>query len=695
MIYLDTPVTIIDDGTDRSIGIKFADPDAGDDQIISGVYFRSSHDTKTELSAKWLPEKGTLVVDIPNNLINYSGYAKLIIPKTTFLIDAITMKLDVYSPKDTDGASRVYYGEDKYAFVRDFDTTKNQIFIEVATDVVNTDFIRSLVDKIVSEKGVVDKAGTAVDTDTLKNDIMNRVTKLIDTKKIQEDIKAALVESINALKDEQSKSLQNQESKLQGIETKVASLNAETIKSDILQALDTKILTAKTDIINTVDTAQLKLDLTALITETSKSDIAAAKQYVQSYLNTYFEGSDFTTKIIQAISSTLSNITTDISTAQSTANDAKSGVDSLKTKVEKNTTDIAALEEFKSSVSGAIATYVTESLTSQKIVETLKKDSTYINSIFSDMTTLLDSKYIKKTDVSKIDTMDGTKVTVGETSFTIPVTDSFAKEESVQTLRTKISEVEGSIPTAIDEKLRNGGDHYIKNSELHTVLEGLNSSSSNTGNTPKSNTAATDNVYGDLYPYDGENIAKLQSLPVGGTYVDNRKKNGAHKWIKTDSYNEGATRDIAKKCWRVLSGDTGNVVIPMTQTPYGNSKLYFRRVNSTVELTFGGLQWGWFGIKRRGAVGYSSHPANRNRYCSIIAQGGLREGFLPTSSKIGGMTNDGGVPYGTIYIGGVTDSSQVRLQFFEDVPTDKDITDLRFENISYLTDDAWPDRISW
>ena len=38
MIYLDTPVTIIDDGTDRSIGIKFSEPDAGDEQIISGVY---------------------------------------------------------------------------------------------------------------------------------------------------------------------------------------------------------------------------------------------------------------------------------------------------------------------------------------------------------------------------------------------------------------------------------------------------------------------------------------------------------------------------------------------------------------------------------------------------------------------------------------------------------------------------------
>lgn len=105
MIYLDTPVTIIDDGTDRSIGIKFSEPEAGDEQIISGVIFRSSHDTRTELSSTWVPEKGTLIVNIPNNLINYSGYAKLIIPKTSFLTDAITIKLDVYSPKDTDGGN--------------------------------------------------------------------------------------------------------------------------------------------------------------------------------------------------------------------------------------------------------------------------------------------------------------------------------------------------------------------------------------------------------------------------------------------------------------------------------------------------------------------------------------------------------------------------------------------------------------
>lgn len=645
MIYLDTPVTIIDDGTDRSIGIKFSEPDAGDEQIISGIYFRSSHDTKTELNATWYPDKGTLVVDIPNNLINYSGYAKLIIPKTSFTHDALTMKLDVYSPKDTDGASRVHYGEDKYAFVRDFDTTSNQIFIEVATDIVNTDFLRSIVDKIVSEKGVVDKAGTAVDTDTLKNDILNRLTKLIDVKKIQEDIKAALVESINTLKDEQSKSLQNQESKLQGIETKVASLNAETIKSDILEALDTKILTAKTDIINSVDVAQLRLDLTTLVTETSKSDIATAKQYVQSYLNTYFEGSDFTTKITQAISEQLSTLSGDISSARAVADGAKEGLDNLKTKVEKNTTDIASLEQFKTGVSGAIASYITDNLTSQKIVETLKTNSEYINDIFTDMTSLLDAKYVKKADVTKVDTMDGTRVTVG--------------------------------------------DHYIKNSELHTALEGL---SSNSGNTAAQGNN-TDTVYGDDYPYDGTNVETLQSLPVGAVYVDRRKKNGAIKWIKIKPYDKGVPRNTARDCWKVLYGDTGDVLAQISQTAFSGAKLWYRRINSNVELIWGGLSWGWFGIKRRNAPGYMSHPSDRNKFCVIVPQGSLPLGFAPTSSKIGNITNDKGVPYGTFYIGGNTDSRQIRLQFLEDVPENRDITDIRFSNMMYTTDEPWPDRL--
>jgi hypothetical protein len=506
---------------------------------------------------------------------------------------------------------------------------------------------------------------------------------LIDVKKIQEEIKKSLTESIEQLKTEQSKSLQNQESRLEAINTKVSALDAQTIKTDILSSLDEKIIAAKTDIINSVDVAQLRLDLTNLITETSKSDIAAAKEYTQSYLNTYFEGSDFITKITQAISGNLSTLTGDISSARAVADGAKEGVDDLKAKVAKNTSDITALEEFKTGVSGAIASYITEHLTSQKIIETLKTNSDYINDIFTDMTTLLDGKYIKKEAVTKVDTMDGTRVTVGGTEFTIPSTGSFAKESDLGTLRAKVGEVESSIGTAIDTKLSNGGDHYIKNSELHTALEGLSSGTENKKLI----------VYGNYFPYDGDNISKFLNLPVGSIYIDNIKKNGAIVWVKTNEYPDASSRNSAQASWKVVYGDTRDIKAPTTLSLFGTSQLWMRRINSTVELNWGGLSWGWFGIKRRGASGYVAHPSDRNKFCVIVPQGSLPLGFSPTSSKIGTITNDKGIPYGTFYIGGETDSRHIRLQFLEDIPENRDITDIRFSSMSYTTDEPWPDRL--
>ena len=203
-----------------------------------------------------------------------------------------------------------------------------------------------------------------------------------------------------------------------------------------------------------------------------------------------------------------------------------------------------------------------------------------------------------------------------------------------------------------------------------------------------------DTVFGDNYPYDGDNITTLKNIPIGSVYVDRLRKNGALKWIKTQMYAENADRNQARNCWRVLYGDTGAVKMPMTGSPLNGAVLTFRRVNSTVELTWGGLSWGWFGIKRRGAAGYADHPSDRNKFVTIIPQGGLKEGFIPTGSKLGNMTNDKGVPYGTFYVGGVTDYRQVRLQFLNDVPTDRDIGDIRFTTMTYTTDDPWPDQIT-
>ena len=168
---------------------------------------------------------------------------------------------------------------------------------------------------------------------------------------------------------------------------------------------------------------------------------------------------------------------------------------------------------------------------------------------------------------------------------------------------------------------------------------------------------------------------------IGQTYVDTKKTNGALKWIKrTASGNQG---------WVVLDGDTGwkklNVLSKL-----GNSYMQVRRVNDTVSYQFGGLQWGWFGIVRRGNPAFIGHPGNREKKCFLIANGGIPLGYRTSGSLIGQIFNDDGVPYGTWYVGGYGDANHMRFQFNDPVPTDRDIGDIRVSNISYITDDPWP-----
>ena len=168
---------------------------------------------------------------------------------------------------------------------------------------------------------------------------------------------------------------------------------------------------------------------------------------------------------------------------------------------------------------------------------------------------------------------------------------------------------------------------------------------------------------------------------LGQTYIDTAKTNGALKWIKrTPSGNQG---------WAVLDGDTGwkklNVLSKL-----GNSYVQVRRVNNTVSYQFGGLQWGWFGIVRRGNPAFIGHPGNREKKCFLIANGGIPLGYRTSGSLIGQIFNDDGVPYGTWYVGGYGDANHMRFQFNDPVPTDRDIGDIRASNISYITDDPWP-----
>lgn len=197
-----------------------------------------------------------------------------------------------------------------------------------------------------------------------------------------------------------------------------------------------------------------------------------------------------------------------------------------------------------------------------------------------------------------------------------------------------------------------------------------------------------------ILPASGQNVSTSSSeftgtgMPngrvegtLGQTYVDTAKTNGALKWIKrTPSGNQG---------WAVLDGDTGwknlNVLSKL-----GNSYMQVRRVNNTVTYQFGGLQWGWFGIVRRGNPAFIGHPGNREKKCFLIANGGIPLGYRTSGSLIGQIFNDDGVPYGTWYVGGYGDANHLRFQFNNPVPTDKDIGDIRVSKISYITDDPWP-----
>lgn len=173
----------------------------------------------------------------------------------------------------------------------------------------------------------------------------------------------------------------------------------------------------------------------------------------------------------------------------------------------------------------------------------------------------------------------------------------------------------------------------------------------------------------------------IVTAPVGTTYVDTAVTNGALKWIKrTGNDNRG---------WEVLTGDTGWRTLNI-QSKLGNSFLKIRRKNDTVTYQFGGLQWGWFGIVRRGGPGYSSQGSDRERNCFILMAQKIPLGFRSESSLIGTIFNDKGKRYGTWYLAGPADGNHLRFQFDEPVPTDSDIGDIRVSSISYLTSEPWP-----
>ncbi|MFS8984151.1 hypothetical protein [Streptococcus parasanguinis] len=252
------------------------------------------------------------------------------------------------------------------------------------------------------------------------------------------------------------------------------------------------------------------------------------------------------------------------------------------------------------------------------------------------------------------------------------------QSQMAENIRDKHLEL--GLDALIDTKLQNGGDPFVTTSKLPTIdttqlaskndLEELKRSVGSGGSTE---------LKGQGFPYE-------LNADIGVTYIDTTAKNGAFKWIKKRA---GAGRAN----WVVLAGDTGRVRAKNIQSALGASFMEFRRINSTVEINFGGLSWGWFGIKRRGAPGYVPQGSDRERNVVILNVNNVPLGFRPVSSKLGMITNDKGQRLGTWYLGGPGDNNQFRLQFDDPVPTDRDIGDIRFSSVIYTTEDPWPETL--
>ena len=171
------------------------------------------------------------------------------------------------------------------------------------------------------------------------------------------------------------------------------------------------------------------------------------------------------------------------------------------------------------------------------------------------------------------------------------------------------------------------------------------------------------------------------TAPIGTTYVDTAVTNGALKWIKESGNGD--------RGWKVLIGDTGWRTLNSVSRA-GSSFIKIRRVNNLVSYNFGGLQWGWFGVGRRGGPGYVPHGSSGDRGAKVLPVNGIPPGFRTSISLVGPTFNDGGRPYGVWYLGGTSDSNYMQFTFNENIPTDRDIGDIRVSAVSYITDEDWP-----
>ena len=320
----------------------------------------------------------------------------------------------------------------------------------------------------------------------------------------------------------------------------------------------------------------------------------------------------------------------------------------------------------------------------------LNKESTRISDLeFNEKSNITKFEApFKTTDITRVeDYLNSTNEHIQSKNYGRLYTDKLGNhlvvsgQQKTSKFETLLYTVGSSLPDAYEPDFEFSEENNIKFITTRNIHDYLPQNTGNTGNTTE-----LDNrlkvLEAKQWEIHGRGMPNgTVAAPVGTTYVDEAVTNGALKWIKkTGTGNTG---------WEVLIGDTGWKIIPSV-SKLGGSYVKIRRVNNVVSYQFGGLSWGWFGIVRRGGAGYVLQGSDKERNCYIIQNGGIPIGYRAEASLIGNIYNDKGFSYGTWYLGGNGDYNQLRFQFTDPVPTDRDIGDIRVSSISYLTSDAWP-----
>lgn len=176
-----------------------------------------------------------------------------------------------------------------------------------------------------------------------------------------------------------------------------------------------------------------------------------------------------------------------------------------------------------------------------------------------------------------IGVLQGQQTSFLSTSKAYELFPTYTTLQSQMANNIKDKHLELGLDALIDTKLANGGDPFVTRSKIPTIdtsqlaskndLEELKRSVGSGG-------SAGTELKGQGFPYN-------LNADIGTIYTDTTAKNGAVKWIKKGS-------GTGSNAWSVLFGDV-KIKPRNINSNQTNAYVEFRRINSTVEIGFGGL----------------------------------------------------------------------------------------------------------